>query len=415
MKQNTLIATLSITLLAIAGTALALNPGTDVFIPAAAHVSGISNGITINWATDLDVLNPNDAAVSINVYWLPRDTDNSSAQPVSFTVGPHQTLVLPNVISTTFGVTGNVGGAFRITATQAIIASARIYNTITDDPAVDASRYGSTFGQGLDGIPVSAAVTAGGHTDIVGLADTGAAGEAGTFRSNVFAVNTSAGTSIVRLTLLDASGHQIGSSKTYTLKPLAAFYRKISALASGPFPYATLHVDVTAGSAIVVASKNANGFSDGTTLESAWPLETGNGSTCGGDGLYTGYTEYSDSGGMTIDVENGMITVMQGSLIVFSPDDGGTNCANVFSWSTDNTDFQPAAIDSSGNFSTNFTVTGYSNGVQLEFEIDGSLLGDTMTGTVVVTASGGDPGSCSGTLKPAPFYAGHTALTWQTN
>ncbi len=406
---------LAIALLGGATTALALNPSTDLFVPAAAQASGVSNGVPVHWATDLYLYNPGDASVTVNVYWLPRDTDNSQAEPVTFTVNPRQTLNLPNVIATTFGITDNAAGAFHITATGNVIANARIYNTLDDDPKVDASRYGSTFGQGLEGIPASAAVTAGGHTDIVGLANTGSTGEAGTYRSNVFAVNTSTATTTLTLTLLDASGAQIGDTKTYTLKPMAAFYVKVSDLISGQVSYATLRAGVTTGSAIIVASKNANGFSDGTTLESWWPLQTGGGATCGGDGLYTGYIQYSESGGMTIEVSNGAITSMQGSLIVFSPDDGGANCGNVFPWSTDNTNFTPVTIDSAGNFSTDFSVTGYDNGVQLEFNINGSLIGDTITGTVVVTASGGDAGSCSGTLNPAPFFAGHTTLTWSNS
>ena len=355
MKRVTEIFALSILVLGIAGTAAALNPGTDLFVPAAARVSGISNGVPVNWATDLYIFNPGNDAVSVNVTWLPRDTDNSSATPVSFTVQPQQTLVLPDVISTTFGLSANAGGAFHVTATGNVIANARIYNTITNDPNVSSSRYGSTFGQGLEGIPASAAIAAGGHTDIVGLADTGDTGNAGTFRSNVFAVNTSTASTTLKLTLLDASGAQLAAPKTYTLKPMAAFYKKVSDIVGGQFSYATLRAEVTTGSAIVIASKNDNGFSDGTTLESSWPLQTGGASTCGGDGLYTGFVQYSEAGGTTIQVENGAITYMQGSLIVFSSDDGGTDCGNVFPWDTSDTDFTPVTFDASGNFSTQFT------------------------------------------------------------
>ncbi|NOZ79360.1 MAG: hypothetical protein GXP48_09350 [Acidobacteria bacterium] len=412
MKRAAATLALSILMLAIAGPASALNPGSDLYVPAAARVSGISNGVAVNWATDLNIFNPGTNAVSVNVTWLPRDTDNSAATPVTFTVQPQQTLVLPDVISTTFGLSGDAGGAFHITATGNVIANARIYNTITNDPDVNSSRWGSTFGQGLEGIPASAAVTAGGHTDIIGLADTGTTGDAGTFRSNVFAVNTSTATTTLKLTLLDASGAQVGTPKTYTLKPMAAFYEKVSDIAGGQFPYATLRVEVTTGSAIVIASKNDNGFSDGTTLESSWPLQTGGASTCGGDGLYTGYIQYSEAGGMTIEVKNDVITYMQGSLIVFSPDDGGTNCGNVFPWSTDNTDFTPVSFDASGNFSTQFTVTGYNGGLQLTFNMDGSRSGDTITGSVTVTAAGGTTGSCSGTLNTVQFFAGHTVLNF---
>ena len=395
-------------ILLAAASALALNPGTDLYVPAAARVTGVQNNVTLNWVTDLFIFNPGTTAVSVDVYWLPRDTDNSAAVPQSFTVNPQQTLVLPDAIANTFGVaTGNDGGAFRVTSTAEVIVSSRIYNTITDDPKVDPSLFGTTFGQGLEGVPASAAVTAGNSTDIVGLANNGSTGQPGTFRSNIFAVNTSTGQTTVVFSLLDPAGVQI-ASRTYNLLPRAALFAKASDLGGPNFANATLHAQVTAGSAIVIGSKNDNGFSDGTTLEGAWALGSGGG---GGDGLYTGYTQFVETGGMTIEVTNGSIVSMQGSLILFSPDDGGMNCGNVFPYATDQT-FTPVAIDGSGNFTAQFTVS-YDDGTQIAFTFAGNRTGDTITGTINVTVSGGPAGSCAGTMNPAQFFAGHTILTFQ--
>jgi hypothetical protein len=400
-----------------AGAALALNPGTDLYVPAAARVTGVQNGVTLNWKTDLYIFNPGTAAVSVDVYWLPRDTDNSTALPKTFTVNPQQTLVLDDVIFKTFGVTDG-GGAFRVTSNAEVIVNSRIYNTITDDPAVDPSRFGTTFGQGLEGVPASAAVSAGESTDIVGLANNGATGQPGTFRSNVFAVSTSTQTTHIVFSLLDPAGVQI-ATRAWDLPPRAAFYAKASDLGGPNFDDGTLHVAVTSGSAIVIGSKNDNGFSDGTTLEGAWELGAGAG---GGDGIYTGFVQYDtgdpqtnlpDNGGITIQVQNGQIIFMQGTLILFSPDDGGTNCGNIFPWGTDNTDFQPVAFDGQGNFQVQFTDANFTNGTSITFNLAGNRDGDTITATLNVTVTNPDPAQCNGTMIPAGVFAGHTNLVLQ--
>ncbi len=298
--------------LGVAAAGLALNPGTDLYVPAAARVTGVQGGVTLDWKTDLDIYNPGDLGASVEIYWLPRDTDNSGAVPKSFTVGPGQTLELPDVILKTFGVnTGNDGGAFRVVASQPVTVIARIFNTVGD---------GSTFGQGLEGIPASAAVAAGSSTDITGLASTGTTGQPGTFRSNIFAVNTSTGTTQLTFTLLDTDGNPLGSPQTVQLPPRAAFYERVDKIFAGSFTTATLHVAVDSGSAIVVGSKNDNGFSDGTTLESWWLL---GGSGGPADGTYQLgiYDSLGFATGGFLTLARGNITAFDASYLNFDRDD----------------------------------------------------------------------------------------------
>lgn len=111
MKKT--IGILGIALLLAASPALAINPGTDVFVPAAAR----GPGATGTWVTDVFVYNPGTTSASISLYWLPRDTDNTGAAPVSFTVAPGETLALDDVISSVFGLS-SAAGAIRFIRAQ---------------------------------------------------------------------------------------------------------------------------------------------------------------------------------------------------------------------------------------------------------------------------------------------------------
>lgn len=364
--------------LGISSAALALSPGTQLFVPAAARGQGKGTSV---WVTDLYIFNPGTTSVSVDLYYLPRDTDNSLATPVSFTIQPGNTLVLPDVILNTFGLGGSQGGAFRIMATGQVLANCRIYNQAT----------GGTFGQGLEGIPVGDSVTPGSPTDIVGLTNNGSL--PGTFRTNIFATNTSSSQTSVTFTLVSTSGSQL-ATRTYTLDPYSAFYAPVGDLGAGSFDNATLHVVVSSGSAVVVASKNDNTFSDGTTLEAWWQAGTAAGTP---DGTY--YLDVEDSqgpvGGGRMIVANGLVTSMYGSYVNFeqdeNPADGYADCPIVFGWAVENDLTDPSY--------TPIVTSGFANGVQIlnsynEYQ-GGPLLGD-INWTITFTVSNNM--SLSGTL-----------------
>lgn len=279
----------------VAGSAAALNVGTEIFVPAAARGSGTGNSM---WVTDLYVFNPGTSQVTVDIYWLARGTDNSGATPETYTVNGGETMILADVIQTVFGL-NSAGGAFRIVADAEVMVNSRIYNLASS---------GDTFGQGFEGVPASSAISAGSDTDFVGLTDNGTG--SGTFRTNIFAVNTNAGSSTVTFYLLDASGSQV-ASRSYTMQPYAALYKPVSDLGGGSFDEGTIHAEVTQGSAIVVGSKVDNGSGDPTTLESWWG--------CGGASTPAG-TYY----GTTLDDESyingGIWLVVDGSGSVTSAD-----------------------------------------------------------------------------------------------
>ncbi len=369
--------------LGISSAALALNPGTQLFVPAAARGQGKQTSV---WVTDLYIFNPGTTAVNVDIYYLPRDTDNSSATPVSFTVQASQTLVLPDVILNTFGLGGSQGGAFRIVATGGeVLANCRIYNQAT----------GGTFGQGLEGISAGNAVTPGSPTDIVGLTDNGTL--PGTFRTNIFAVNTGPTTTSITFKLITTSGATL-ATRSYTLQPYAAFYAPIGDLGAGSFDNATLHVEVTSGAAIVVASKNDNTFSDGTTLEAWWKAGA---AAATPDGTY--YLEVYDNGtpiyvpqgpvgGGSMTVANGLVTSLVASYINFdkddTPSDGQADCPIVFELSAEQDPLYVPVVPSA-----------FTNGVEIDnlYQYgDGSDMG-TMAWTITFTVSNNM--SLSGTVS----------------
>jgi len=382
--------------LAVALPSAALNPSTELYVPAAARVAG-ANGS--QWFTDLYVFNPGTSSVNVDIYFLPRDTDNSSVTPQGFTLGANETLTLPDVILGTFGQ-ASAAGAFRIVATGQVIANCRVYNKAGSD----------TFGQGLEGVPVADAVTPASPTDIIGVTSNGTS--SGTFRSNIFAVNTSSSSTTLDVTLMDSSGATV-ATKSYTLAPYAAFYKKITDLGAGDFDNGTLHVAVSSGSAVVVASKNDNGSSDGTTLEGWWACSGGT----GGDGTYQFalYDSIGPIGGGNIVVASGNVTDITGIEINYEKDedqDQNPDC--------------PVLFDITSAFSDDFAVhplADYATGVSysLTYPADGTFSGGDLTLTYTLTTSGsaltgtltavgsnfsGDDAGCNGSFPALALNAG---------
>jgi len=366
----------------LAVPAMALNPGAELFVPAAARGAGAGGSV---WMTDLYLFNPGSVSVSADVYWLPRDTDNTGATPVTFAVGAGQTLVLEDVILGTFGLESGAG-AFRIVSTGELVANSRIYNAAGS----------ATFGQGFEGVPTSAALTAGGSTDIVGLTANGA------FRSNFFAVNTGSGTASLTVTLRDPSGNELGS-RSYDLPPYAAFYRSVTDLGAGTFDAGTLHAEVTQGAAIVVGSKIDEASGDPTTLEAWWH---------GGGGLDGNYflAIYDSLGyatGGSLAVENGVATILDATYTNWDKLDAQDNpeCTWIFLASAAfDPPFTPAELADGITFTSEYPDLGGTIEWTFTLTLDGTA---GLTGSVTAVGSGfsGDASGCNGTF-PVETIAG---------
>lgn len=277
--------------LLVAASAVALNPGTDVFVPAAGHAPGSGSSL---WITDLFVYNPDSVTATVTVAWLPRGGDNSSPATATFDLAPGATLVLDDVVLDTFGVDGTFG-ALRVTSASALVVTSRVYN---DQGAA------GTLGQGFEGIPVSAALAAGDTTEMPGLAEgTG-------FRSNFGAVETAGTGSTVRFTLLDTAGATV-ATRDYDLEPYEPILPGITELGGGDFADGTLRAEVVSGQAIVFASKVDNTSGDATTLEAWWQ----GGGGAAGEGTYqlAIYDSALFAAGGYMTVAGGQVTALVGT------------------------------------------------------------------------------------------------------
>jgi hypothetical protein len=231
--------------LGVASGADALSPGTDLVVPAAAR--------TGSWVTDLYLLNPGTERATLSIHWLVRGQPNPEPAIFDLELAPNETAVLEDVIRNSFGL-GRGAGAFRIVATQPVVANCRIF-----------ARDGeATYGQGFEGVPTTSATRAGTSTHAVGMSS----GEA--FRSNVYALAGADGASL-ELELLDPSGTTMAIAQLILdgwepyLEPVTEIFQVAG------FPNGTLLVRVSSGSAVVGASRADNLSSDPTTLASWRP------------------------------------------------------------------------------------------------------------------------------------------------
>lgn len=268
-------------LVSLVTPAVALTPGTDVLVPAAARVG--------SWVTDLYVLNPQSSAVTVTVFWLVRRQPNPSPTGFSFVLEPGATRFIDDVIWSELGLDEGEG-AFRVVADADVLVSCRIFSR--DD--------GSTFGQGFEGTPATRATSAGQVSDVVGLV-----ANAG-FRTNLYALAGSGGVTFVA-SLRDESGVEL-ASRVYSLGAYQPMLGNILTELGGPqFDQGSLHVEVSSGSVVVGASRVDSASQDPTTLAGSWECPEGGGGLPP-QGVYYGVLETDRDRGfrMVVDDEGGV-------------------------------------------------------------------------------------------------------------
>ncbi|MEN8164715.1 MAG: hypothetical protein ABFS37_11350 [Acidobacteriota bacterium] len=285
---------LTLVLIAPAATAPALTPGTDVLVPAAGRVS--------TWVTDLYVMNPGNEPTTVTVAWLVRGQANPDPVDLTFTVGPGETLTLPDVILEEFGLsTGD--GAFRVTSDAEVVVNSRIYS-------LDGAE---TFGQGFEGTPIGLATASGGRTDVVGLSSNSQ------FRTNVYACAGPDGATL-DMVLVAPDGAEI-ATKTKVLQAWMPFLKGIDQLmACGDFDDGTRRVSVSAGSAVVGASKVDSASSDPTTLEGS--VSSSGATDVNGIYQFAIYDSLSYSTGGNLVVEDGAVEALDGTYTNWDKLDG---------------------------------------------------------------------------------------------
>lgn len=383
-------AALAVFALLAATPALALNSGDDILVPAA--------GRTDPWVTDLYVMNPGSSTVSVTVSWLIRGQTNQNPDTISFDLRAEETAILEDVILQEFGFASgaSASGAFRVEATGPVIVNSRIY----------ADRDTASFGQGFEGVPVWAATAAGQSTNAVGLTRNSR------FRTNVYALAGADGAAI-DFTLLDPSNSPIAEA-TLVLDTYEPYLRPVQQLFAGlgNFDDATLHAEVTSGSAVIGASKvdNDEATGDPTTLESA--ATSGSASS---DGYYhfALYDSELFAAGGYILIEDGQVEDIVGTYVNYDKvEDGFPVCLLIFPWGFEFfVSFAPIPVE---DFEDGVTFTEiYDDGEMtftVQFTLDNNM---SLDGTVTAEGSNftfqdecGDDTGCNGTFPPLTLAGG---------
>lgn len=173
--------------------------------------------------TDMRIFNPSytkDIQVQATMLGV-GNADNSGAQPKTITVPKRQMLVYNDVLASLFNAPGVLGG-LRLKSDDDFVVTQRIYALAAD---------GSTTGQYIPGLDVSTAKKKG---LIIQLRNNGAAGQVGTFRTNVGAVNPNAVAATVTWRLYDKNNLLVGQPMTQTMPPFAVIApTSVGAFATG--------------------------------------------------------------------------------------------------------------------------------------------------------------------------------------
>lgn len=360
--------------LAPAHGAAALSPGTELLVPAAAR--------TGPWSTDLYLLNLSHDANEVTVEWLVRGQPNPDPASITLSLAGDESRAVEDVIRTGFGLDRG-RGAFRITSTRDIVATCRIF----------ASQDDGTYGQGFEAVPAAAATIAGAATHVVGLSSTE------DFRANLYAVAGADGAT-VELELLDPAGAHVADAElvlgTYQpyLEPLTTVF-PIASVAQ-----ATLLVHVTAGSAVVGASKVDNVTSDPTTLTS-WVPGAGHPLAAGSyfGVVATGDTAVTGGVALTVDGRSNVI----GIEFSFPAE----TCSALLTTGRDLSDAPLSLTELAGGYTF---LTSYPGGGTMEWSLRLELQagGATLAGELGATGTGwtGEFEPCNGDHEALPVALG---------
>ena len=386
--RRLIIAVVALALVATAAPVFALNSGTDIIVPAA--------GRGAPWVTDLYVANPGDTEVLGFISWLVRGQANPDPQPnlISFTIAPGETAIYKDIIFEEFGL-ASAGGAFLVEASAPVIVNSRIY--ATDGTA--------TFGQGFEGVPVSAATQSGGKATVVGLSYNDA------FRTNVYATAGANG-AITQFSLVDPSGSVIASA-SLTLGAYEPYLRRVDQLFSGVanFDDATLIAEISVGSggsAVFGASKVDNESTDPTTLES--DATAGGSASSNGTYQISIYDSAFFAAGGNIVIDEGVVTQINGTYFNWDKLEGGeAACTLQFLWGLGMSPTPLADFADGVTFSDSYTSTG--SGVMewtVTFTVENNMV---ISGTVAAEGSDFTDSAelgCNGTFPALVLMGGKT-------
>ncbi len=374
--------------LTVAGTSLAVVPGTDLFVPAVAHGSGYDQA---QWRADVWIFNPSDTeTATVTVYLLLRQANPSPASQV-VAIAPGETRYFQDVVGAGLFQNDNAAGGLRITSTVPVLVTAESYNS-----NVTTSRGTGTSGQFFGGVPASLAVGVNDATDLIGL-DQDGTNTTGRFRSNLALVETTGQTAEFVLDRYDSDGTLLGSlacdGTNSSCAPLGPWEVRQLNLVLSNFTPATgvnqrIRLRVTGGTGRVIA---AGSRVDNTTTDPSTIEMSGGGRT----GTYLCKLARSDyETPLTLTVDQGAITALD-ATILFTDADVATCGGQVMRLSGP---LQQAVVyDDQGSFGLSVGDSGLGVTLQLAGTITTT---GSVTGTATVTLTG--VSGCNGS-KSWPF------------
>ncbi|MFH1176428.1 MAG: hypothetical protein V1750_03395 [Acidobacteriota bacterium] len=376
-----------------AGAALAVAPGTDLFIPSVGHAQGACvDGVCSQWRTAVWIYNPSTtSSATVTAYFLERNKDNTTAVSQAITVAAGETKEYLEFVNSPLGVSGKYG-ALRFTSDLEVMVTGRIY----DANVLNSKQVTGTTGQFYAGLAGTLGIGNGEYTDIIGLAQD-AAGSTGIWRSNFGFVETTGATCTVEAQLLDSTGAALAAAKTYSLQPRDQKQDSIANL-GGPFGLnRRVRVKVTGGNGKVIAfgSRIDNRTADPSTVE-MWARTVSAKKT----GLFDGIAFTTDGllidGGIEVGISSAGLTGFAGVV--------GIPCGtDSFVVDFSATAATPIPLGADGSFTTQVQIA-YSDGTSTVFTSNWTLAGTlasegAMSGTLKSETSGGAGSwaSCNGT------------------
>jgi len=384
--------------LVVAVPALAVTPAVDVYLPSVGHAQGACpGGICSQWRTDVWIYNPASSSATVQISFLRRDTENTSAPSQTVTVAPGETKEYVDIISSLFNLDG-VYGALRFVSNTAVVVTGRIY-----DENVVTNKGTGTAGQFFAGLSAQAAIGNGESTELVGLAQDSAQ----LWRSNFGFVETAGASATLEVKRLDATGATL-ATKTYTLRARESKQYSITDIGGPLGSNQRVTVKVTAGSGRVLAfaSRLDNRTGDPSTVEMTTKPATVANTTGRFDGIVLTPDGTLVDGGVELSISNLGLTGFSGLC--------GLPCgADSYVVDFSSTLSTPLALASDGSFSTQVDIP-YGDSSTTYFTTRWTFSGTlstngVLTGNLTSETSGGTGSwaSCNGTVNRA-WRAGWT-------
>lgn len=243
----------------LSGTVFAVNPGTEIMVPAAGRGPGAGGSL---WVTALYIHNPNPTELQVSFSWLLRDHVNTNPQTVTRMIDGDSSLVLDDAIMDLFNMS-SAGGAILIRASAPVAVSSGIFNRAGGDE----------YGQGFEGVPTDLAIASGHSSQVAGITSNP------DYRTNFFVAAASQQGCDVLVQVFNQDKQVIGS-QTYSLGAWEPTLKDVADLVSVDVSGATVSFSVTSGSAFVGCSRINEASGDPLTLNSWW--ECGSGASASG-------------------------------------------------------------------------------------------------------------------------------------